>query len=526
MRFRKQGVIIMLRDRRLAINTALLTASGLALRFVGMIWQIWLVSRIGEAGIGLFGLVMSVGALAATVAVSGSRYTTTRLVSEELGLRSPSGAAGALSVCLLYGLFFGLAAGLILMLIAEPVGFLWLGDARTVRPLMLLALELPLTGVDSVMHGYFTAVGRVWKSVLIAIGQQLVTIAVTAVMLLSGPVDNIEYACRIVTLGRIVGSAAEVAVMGIVFVHDRRTHKILRTDHASPLSAMTERALSVALPLAAASYARSGLSTLQHLLVPTGLRASGMAGEAALAGYGVVQGMALPVVLFPSCVMVAVAELIVPKLTETQVQKNALGVRMTAETILRNGLKFSALCCAILLALGDRFGSVLYGSDEAGRYIRLFALIVPVMYLDMLADGCLKGLGEMMFCMYVNIADAGLSALMVWLLLPRWGLSAYLFTICFTEIFNFALSLWRLKRVSGVSFAPRETWKTCACAAASGLASYSLSQIMKSAGNGVPALIVSGSVGVALFGLLCAASRPSARREIISEEEAGRRASR
>ena len=170
-------------NRTLAINTALLTASGLALRFAGMVWQVWLVGRIGEAGVGLFQLVMSVAALAAAVAVSGSRYTATRLVSEELGLHRPDGAARALGVCLLYGLFFGLAAGTILLLLAEPIGFLWLGDARTVGPLLLLALEMPLTGLDAVMHGYFTAVGRVWKSVLVSVGQQAVTIAVTAFML-------------------------------------------------------------------------------------------------------------------------------------------------------------------------------------------------------------------------------------------------------------------------------------------------------------------------------------------------------
>ena len=56
-----------MKDSALAINTALLTASGLALRIVGMVWQVWLVARIGEAGIGLFQLVMSVAALAATV---------------------------------------------------------------------------------------------------------------------------------------------------------------------------------------------------------------------------------------------------------------------------------------------------------------------------------------------------------------------------------------------------------------------------------------------------------------------------
>lgn len=504
----------MLRDKSLAMNTALLTASGLILRFVGMLWQIWLVSRIGEAGIGLFQLVMSVGTLAAAVAVSGSRYTTTRLVSEELGLRQPCGAAQALTVCMLYGLFFGLAAGLVLMLVAEPAGFLWLGDARTVRPLMLLALEMPLTGVDSVMHGYFTAVGRIWKSVVIGISQQLITIAVTAIFLTGMAPGNLEYACLAITAGRLLGSIFEIIAMTAVYTGDRRRYGITRRHRNTALPGMTNRALTIALPLAAASYARSGLSTLQHLLVPVGLRASGLAAETALADYGVIQGMALPVVLFPSCVMLAVAELIVPKLTEKQVQQDTRGISSVTGRIMDLGLFFAAITAALFFALGDEFGLVLYKSAEAGRYIRLFALIIPVMYLDMLADGCLKGLGEMMFCMYVNIADAGLSALMVWLLLPKWGLAAYILTICFTEIFNFILSLFRLRRVSGLRIKLTKTLKVFAWAAACSGVAWLIDKTI-SAGNGVPALIISVAAGLALY----------AFGVFTSGEEAGRRAS-
>ncbi len=462
------GGVVLLRDKTLAFNTALLTVSGLAMRFVGMIWQIWLVGRIGQAGIGLFQLVLSVNALAMTVAMSGSRYAVTRLVSEERGLERPHGAAQALGECMLYGLFFGLAAGLILLLTAEPLGFLWLEDARTVRPLMILALTMPLNGVDSVLHGYFTAVSRVWKSVTVSVCQQLVTITVTAVLLLAAPTDDLESAVAIITAGSLTGEVLGVTVLGLVYWTDRRKYGITRARGAKPLPGMGGRLLRLALPLAAASYARSGLSTLQHLLVPRGLRASGLGADAALAGYGIIQGMALPVVLFPSCLMMAVAELIVPKLTERQMQGRTDSIRRVTEDVLYKSLLFCSITAALLLGLGDSLGLALYDSAEAGRYIRVFALIVPVMYLDMATDGCLKGLGDMMFCMYVNIADVGLSALLVWLLLPEWGLGAYVFVICFTEIFNFVLSVWRLKKISGFTVPRRQTAKAVAWAAVCG----------------------------------------------------------
>ena len=77
----------MIRRRRLIYNTALLTVSSLLMSCIGMAFQVWLVGRIGSAGIGLYQLVLSVTNLLATFALSGIRFASTRLVSEEPWLR-------------------------------------------------------------------------------------------------------------------------------------------------------------------------------------------------------------------------------------------------------------------------------------------------------------------------------------------------------------------------------------------------------------------------------------------------------
>lgn len=71
--------------KKLMRDTALLTASSLVMRCIALTFQMWLVSRIVAADVGLYGLVGSVGFLAATVAISGIRFISTRLISEELG---------------------------------------------------------------------------------------------------------------------------------------------------------------------------------------------------------------------------------------------------------------------------------------------------------------------------------------------------------------------------------------------------------------------------------------------------------
>ncbi len=99
-----------------------------------------------------------------------------------------------------------------------------------------------------------------------------------------------------------------------------------------------------------------------------------------------------------------------------------------------------------LFLFSDMLGLAIYKSHAAGHYIRILAPLVPVMYTDMSIDGCLKGLGQQVWSMGINILDALTGLLLVWWLLPHYALAAYIGIIYFTEILNFALSLARLRR--------------------------------------------------------------------------------
>ena len=105
--------------------------------------------------------------------------------------------------------------------------------------------------------------------------------------------------------------------MAAVYLHDRRRH--YRPGESG--GKLSSRMLRLAVPLALSAYTRSALTTLQQLLVPRGLRAAGLSADTALAGYGVVQGMVLPLLFFPSCLLGAAADLIVPELTAAQVRR-------------------------------------------------------------------------------------------------------------------------------------------------------------------------------------------------------------
>lgn len=428
--------------KRLIVNTALMTSASLLMRCIAMGFQGYLSGRIGAAGIGLYQLVMSVELLASTFAISGIRFAVTRLVSEELGMGRGGGVHGAMVRSALYALIFGSAAMLLLTRFAEPVGFLWIGDARTVLSLRILAFGLPCLALSSVISGYFTACGRIWKPSLVHLIEQCAVVVFVALFLERAPEGDIELSCAAVCAGVTASDILSLALMLAFYLGDRRKYGSRTGESIS----LTGRMLSVALPLAVSAYARSALSTLEHLLVPRGFRKSGLSADAALAGYGVIQGMAMPVLSFPSCLLSSLAENVIPELTGAQVRGEREKIRREVRSLLTMSLLFAIAVAFALFVTSDFIGSALFASSEAGKYIRLLAPLIPAMYVDMVVDGCLKGLGQQVWSMGINILDAGLGVLLVYTLLPIGALDAYIGIIYFNELLNLALSAARLRR--------------------------------------------------------------------------------
>jgi len=434
----------MKKNAKFYYNTAILTLSDLVMRCISMAFQAWLAGRIGSAGIGLFQLIMSVGGFALTFAISGIRFGTTRLVSEELGRGSTRGAVSAVYRCVGYAMVFGCLAAAILFRKAESIGFLWVGDARTVLSLRIMAFELPFIALSSVFSGYFTACGRVTKPAVVHLLEQLVCVSLTAAFLLMVPRGDVEKNCACVTLAGAISDVLSFAMILGVYLHDVRTHP--RTGPVAEHLAV--RLLGISLPLAISAYTRSGLSTLQHILIPTQLRQFGMTAAQALSIYGAVHGMALTVICFPACIMQVVAELLIPNLTELQVQGRMDEIRESCAGMLRKTLLYATGAAVLLFVLADRISDTIYQADDVGFYIRILVPLMPVMFADIVVDGCLKGLGEHIWCMGINILESAVSVILVYTAMPRFGLPAFVFILYFDEIFNFLLSISRLTQVT------------------------------------------------------------------------------
>ncbi len=456
-----------------------MTLTSLSLRSLGVAFNAFVSRELGADGMGLFTLIMSVYGLSVTVAASGVNLAATRMCAEALVCEDASRIRGALRRCLTYAITCGIIACLLLFFGADIVAHHWLGDGRCARSLRLLAVSLPFIAASNVLHGYFTAVRKVSKSAATQIFEQLFKMTVTVAALLYIVPDGIEYSCMALVGGGALAEIMSFLMAFILYLLDRRGQKTKPVDRKTG-RALTRELFGITVPVAAAAYVRSGLTTLEHILIPRGLRKNPLTAETALATYGVLCGMVMPIIMFPTALLYSFTGLLIPEFAEEGERKNSARVCYMISRSLGLTIIFSIGCAAIMIMFSSELGVLIYDSHDAGEFIRVMAPLIPLMYLDHAVDAILKGLGEQLYCMKVNIIDSAMCTLLVWLLCPRIGIYGYIVTIYIAESVNVALSFARLIKVSGFCIGVTERFLkpiVCAVGAAAMLRLFGLAEL-------------------------------------------------
>lgn len=428
------------KKRPIFYSALMLTAVNLLLRAAGTSFQVYLSGRIGAAGIGLLQLVLSVGSLAMVAGIAGVRTATMYLTAEELGHGQTGRVVWVLSGCFTYSILCSTVVALGIYAFAPEIAQHWIGDMRTVGALRLFAAFLPTTCLCGVMTGYFTAANRIGTLAAVEVAEQVCSIGITLAALHFWAGNDAARACQGVILGSGLGGC--ITLISLI---------LLRLREKPPISAKTpvrNRLYETAVPLALADILKSGINTVENLMVPKRL-AMNRSVRDPLAEFGRISGMVFPVLMFPACILFGLAELLIPELARCA----AAGSRNRIHYLVRRGLKITMLYgvtfCGLEFLLADWLCQSLYGSFAAGQYLRLYALLIPMLYCDAITDAMTKGLGQQKICVRYNILTSFLDVIFLFLLLPKYGMMGYYASFFATHLINFLLSLNRLMKITG-----------------------------------------------------------------------------
>ena len=447
-------------------SALMLTGVNLLLRLVSTSFQVFISGRIGAAGVGLLQLVLSVGMLAMTAGMAGVRTATMYLTAEELGKKRPKNVTWVLSACFLYSIVFSGTICLGLYSFAPALAQHWVGDIRTVGAIRLYASFLPVTCLCGCMTGYFTAANRISTLAAVEVAEQLCSMSATMAALTFWAGSDPAKACQAVILGSGIGACLTLLSLMIL-----RLREHAGTDPRIPVC---KRLLQTALPLALADDLKSGISTGENLMVPKRLALYPGTSDP-LAAFGTVCGMVFPVLMFPAAILFGLAELLIPELARCAAAESRFRIQYLVRRSLRVAMLYSGLLCGLMFLLADDLCMALYSNPEAGMHLRMYSLLLPLLYCDAITDAMTKGLGQQKACVRYNILTSGMDVALLYVLLPQYGMGGYFISFLVTHLLNFALSLRRLLLITRVHIRIRIPVLTAAAVLASVWAASHLS---------------------------------------------------
>ncbi|MBQ4036684.1 MAG: oligosaccharide flippase family protein [Clostridia bacterium] len=425
---------------KLFYTTIALTLTSFLMKTVAVWFNVYLAGLVGSVGMGIFQLIISVYAMSKTLAYGGVNLAATRLCIDD-----SDHARAAMRRVLLTAILLGLGAFVLLYFGADLIATGWIKSDQAAQPLRVLAFSLPFLAAASGLYGYMTAVRKMGRYSVIQLIEQVSRIVVTVAIIAHFAPSNTKEVLTLVCVGITISEMISFSLSVISYLLDLRKNKLGREGRKG----LWRSLLRIAVPDALGSYLRSGLNTVEHLLIPWGIRRSGADTDLAFSQYGTVQGMALPILLYPSSILGVVSGLLVPEIAECKLKRNLIQVHYMIRRVLQVALIFSMATMAVMLLYAEKLSLVIYGSREAASFIQLLAPLIPVMYLDMTTDGMLKGLDLQMSIMKINILDSMLCVLLVFFLVPIVSVEGYLITIYVAEIINFLCSFYKLGKEAG-----------------------------------------------------------------------------
>lgn len=228
--------------------------------------------------------------------------------------------------------------------------------------------------------------------------------------------------------GLVISEAAGLLVNLTAYFSQQQTNKNSLTyqTYLSTFYNNSKTLLIMAVPLTTNHVLMTLSHSLENLLLPQQLMAFGYTSDEALSHFGILTGMALSVIFFPSAITNSLSVLLLPRVSETQAKGQLRVVLDTIKGAVCCGVALGSLCTFVFLLSADWIGTYVFDNTLAGFYIRILSILCPFMYTSGLLSSIVNGLGHAVLTLACNLSGCVIRILAIWFLVPKYGMYAYI----------------------------------------------------------------------------------------------------
>lgn len=421
-------------------GTFILTATGFLTRIMGFFYRIFLSHTFGEEGVGLYQLIFPVYALIFSLTSAGVQIALSRAVAGCIATGNKRKARFFLLAALLLTLPAAFISTILLQKYALFISTSFLHDNRCYELLILLSYVFPFSAIHSCICGY--ALGQ--KQIRIPSIAQLIeqTIRISSVFLICFYCQNrqIPLSINVAVAGLLLGEAASAFYTFNYILENPLKAHIPKIPHLSLFSCMKDL-LVTSLPLTGSRVLLNLLQSIEAVSIPSKLQLSGMSVSESLSTYGVLTGMALPLILFPSAITNSISTMLLPTVAEIQALNQQKKLTTLIQKVTCSCILLGSLCGIFLFSFGKWAGLFLFHSALAGDFIVTLTWICPFLYTNNALISIINGIGKTTLSLGINAASLSIRILSIYLFIPKIGIYGYLWGLLISQICTFVFAL-------------------------------------------------------------------------------------
>ena len=427
------------KKQHILLGTFILTTSSVISRIIGFLFRIFLSRSFGEEQIGLYQLIFPMYALCYSLSTAGIQIALSRCVAKEVSLNNKERAQCFLLTGMILSTFTSLCITVLLQTNASSIAIYFLGDIRCEPMIVLLSYALPFASIHSCICGYYIGLKVANISAYSQIIEQLAR--VSSVYILCHIFSfNIHYA----VLGIVISEFLS-CIFCIYYISHKKvfSKNHLSFRHTLPIC---KELITLSIPLTSNRVLTNILQSVESISIPLALHTYGYSSSDALKYFGVLTGMVMPCILFPSAITNSIATLILPTVADMQSSKSMMKLKTIIQTVFLSCTSLGIFSCIVFFLFSNTIGLVLFQSHIVSDYLKVLCWICPFLYTNATLSGIINGFGKTHTVFFINCLGLSIRIISIYLLIPHVGLKGYLHGLLLSQLIIFSLHLFYLKK--------------------------------------------------------------------------------
>lgn len=420
-------------------GTFILTCTGFITRIIGFFYRIFLSRNIGEEGMGIYQLLAPVMALSFSVTAAGIQTSISKYVAAYKAKNQHKQSIAVLFCGLFVSVFLSLFLGLLLFQYSLPISIYFLLEERCAPLIRIYSISLPFAAIHSCINGYYYGLKKTTIPSITQLIEQLVrVICVYAIFFFTAHASGIHQ-ISIAVLGLVLGEIISAIISIMALSRQSLRLNVSIFPQLKPL-------LSLAVPLSINRVALNFLQSVEAVQLPRQLCNYGLSNTQALSIYGVLTGMALPLILFPQAITGSISVLLLPYVSEADAGNHPKRISQAIFTSTALCILMGSVTAILFYVTGPFLGTCLFHSEEAGLFIRSLSFMCPFLYLGSLLTSILNGVGKATRAFLINVLALCIRLVFIFLLVPHLGIKGYLYGLPISQILHCLLNFLALKK--------------------------------------------------------------------------------